>query len=109
MGEGVPRVSSTPGHLEKRLHQVCALESYDFLGQEHSVSDPRGRHRQRRSARAGPGLLHACQKAFQEFLPILTSFHKQMLGPSAVAQLPKKVNDIVVTEFSSAFCSSGLL
>ena len=95
---GVPGVSPKAGCLERSLYLVHALERYDFPGQEDSFSDPRGRRGQQRSVRADLGLLHACQKAFQEFLPIVTSFHKQTLEPSAFVQLPKKVNDTVVTD-----------
>lgn len=60
------------------------------LRQVDGVSDPRGRHGTQESARADLEHSRPYQKVFQEFLPVVTSFHELVLEPSANLGLPEK-------------------
>lgn len=65
------------------------------------VSDPRGRHGKQESARADLGHSQPYQ-VFQEFLPVVTSFHEPALEPSANMGLPEKGTMLLGTSVS--FC-----
>lgn len=73
-----------------------------------SVSDPRGRQGKQESARADLGHSRPYQ-VFQEFLPVVTSFHEPALEPSANMGLPEKGTVLWGPVFPSAFRSFSLL
>lgn len=52
------------GTRGRRLPQVPALKRDGFLDQDDSFSNPRAHHGERKSARAGLGLLRSDQKGF---------------------------------------------
>lgn len=99
-GVQLPGASRQAWHLEEahrggRIGSV-ALEGrhtasqHPDLRKEDGSSDPRGLPGPAQTARVDLGHLPPCRKFCQEFLLVVTSFHEQTLGPSALTRLPKK-------------------